>query len=168
MDKTEITISCLQHAIEDAQDTIKAYDAKAEILGVLLTIAIGITNFTFLQHTSPTSKAFLIASWIIGLLSIGFLGAVLYPQRDPFKKIQFGGYTPSGTYFLTQLNTSAQNTVTQLADNALNTNWVNELTYENMKLSIIRDYKHCWYVRALRVSGLSLLLIAIMVFIEYY
>ena len=162
-DKIETTISCLQHAIEDAQDTIRAYDSKAEILGILLTVAIGITNFTFLQHSTSYSKALLVASWIAGLVAICALGLVLHPKKDLFKKIDFGGYTPKETYFLSNIESSPQNTVTELASKALNTDWVCELTYENMKLSLIREYKHCCFVFALKAAGITLLLIALTV-----
>lgn len=30
---SDVVINCLQHAIDDAQSTIRAYDTKAEILG---------------------------------------------------------------------------------------------------------------------------------------
>lgn len=165
-DKIETTITCLQHAIEDAQGTIRAYDAKAEILGILLTVAIGITNFTCLQHTSFYAKIFLIASWIAGLVAIGALGFVLHPKNDLFKKIAFGGYTPKQTYFFTKIESSPQNTVEELANKAINTDWVSELTYENMKLSLIREFKRCYFVFALRAAGVTLLLIGITVIIE--
>jgi len=158
--KTDTTISCLMHAIDGAQETIRAYDTKAEILGVLLTLAIGITNFTFYQHNTAYTKWILFSSWIVALIAIAILGLVLHPKKDPFKNIDRGNFTPSGTYFLTNLSSSPQNTVTRLTDKAINTDWVSELMYENMKLSAIRDYKHCWFTLALKLTGFTILLIA--------
>ncbi len=157
--KTDMAISCLKHAIDDAQETIRAYDTKAEILGILLTLAIGITNYALFEHSTGCPKKFLLGSWIIALLAIAVTGMVLYPKKNPFKNIALGNYTPSSTYFLTGLSSSPQYTVTALADKAVNTDWVSELMYENMKLSAIRDYKHNCFTWALRLSGVTILLI---------
>lgn len=158
-EKTNTTISCLQHAIEDAQGTIRAYDTKAEILAILLTLAIGITNFTLIPRETDCSKWILVSSWIVGLVAIAILGLALHPRKDQFKNINLGNYTPSGTYFMFNLLSSPQNTVTNLATRALETDWVLELIYENMKLSVIRENKHYWFIWALKLSGITLGLI---------
>lgn len=149
------------HAIADNQGTIRAYDTKAEVLGILLTLAIGITNFTLLQHEISCSKWILASSWIIGLIAIAALGLVLYPKKDQFKNIGLGNYTPSGTYFLFNLSSTPQNTVTALANKAIDTDWVSELIYENMKLSVIRENKHHWFIYSLKLTGITLLLITL-------
>lgn len=160
-EKTNTTISCIMHAIEDTQATIRAFDTKAEILGVFLTLAIGITNFALLEHTTGVTKCLLASSWIMALITIAALGLVLHPKKNPFKNIALGNYTPSSTYFLFNLLSSPQNTITALADKAINTDWVSELMYENMKLSAIRDHKHFWFTWALKLAGITILLIAI-------
>lgn len=158
----DIVIGCLQHAIEDAQGTIRAYDAKAEILGILLTVALGVTNFTFLQQQPGTfSKYLLAATWIVGLAAIAILGMVLHPKKDQFKGLSFGTYTPTGAYFLFNVLSSPDKSVVALAKNARETDWVSELTYENMKLSLIRESKHGWFVMALELAGVTLLLITL-------
>ena len=154
-----MTIACLQHAIEDTQETIRAYDTKAEILGILLTLAVGITNFSLLPELALYSRIALVCSWLVSLAAVGLLGLVLHPKANQFKDISFGTFSPNGTYYLNQVTASAQNTVSSLADKAVNTNWVEELMYESMKLSLIRDRKHYWFVLALRVTGVALLLI---------
>jgi len=133
--KIDTTISCLMHSVEGAQETIRAYDNKAEILGILLTLAIGITNYTHFEHCTGWTKWMLLSSWVVALIAITALGFVLHPMTNPFKNIALGNFTPSGTYFLSNLSSAPQNTVTTLADRAINTDWVSELMYENMKLS---------------------------------
>lgn len=164
-EKKDLAISCIKHAIEDTQDTIRAYDTKAEILGILLTLAIGITNYTLFEHSTGCVKTFLLGSWSIAIVAIVVAGFVLYPKKNPFKNIALGNYIPSGTYFLTNLSTSPQNTVIKLADMAINTDWVSELMYENMKLSAIRDYKHTYFNWALRLSGVTIILIIVSIII---
>lgn len=163
---SDVTISCLQHAIEDAQGTIRAYDSKAEILGILLTVALGITNFTLLQQTpGALSKCLLSASWVFGLLALGLLGMVLHPKKDQFRGLSYGAYTPTGAYFFFNVLSCPQNTVTELARKAQQTDWVSELTYESMKLSLIRDSKHRCFMWALKTAGLTLMLIAVTVIV---
>lgn len=156
----ETVIACLQHAIEDAQSTIRGYDTKAEILGILLTLAIGITNYEQLTQVAACSKLLLCAAWVSCLIALVALGRVLYPKSDPFQGIGLGTYSPQGIYFLSKVTASAQNTVSALADKALQTDWVSELIYENMKLSVIRDHKHVCFVAALKLAGVALALIA--------
>lgn len=168
IDNEQLTIECLMHSIEDAQQTIRAYDTKAEILAILLTFAIGLTNFTLMPSLGFTSKSFLLFSWLVSLLAILFLGFVLHPKKNQFKSISFGTYSPSGLYFLHKITESAQNTVSALADKARNTNWVEELTYESMKLSLIRDKKHKWFIRALCLSGIALALIFLLIIVGAY
>lgn len=158
-EKNDLAISCIKHAIDDAQETIRAYDTKAEILGILLTLAIGITNYALFEHSTGYSKKLLLGSWVIALAAIAVAGFVLHPKKNPFKNIALGNYIPNGTFFLANLSTSPQNTVTTLVDKAVNTDWISELMYENMKLSAIRDYKHNCFNWALRLSGITIILI---------
>lgn len=163
---SDTTISCLLHAIDDAQGTIRAYDSKAEILGILLTLALGVTNFTLLQQTPDTCSKFLLAaSWFFGLLAIGVLGMVLYPKKDQFRGLSCGTYTPTGAYFLFNVLSSPQNTITELAQKAHATDWASELTYESMKLSLIRESKHRWFIRALNLAAVTLLFVAVAVIV---
>lgn len=159
-DQKDTTISCLMHSITDTQQTIRAYDTKAEILGILLTLAIGITNYTLLSGSQTYSKSIVIIGWLLGLISIVLLGLVLYPKKDPFKKINLGTYIPTGVFYLRDLSTP-QNSINYLVDKANNTDWISELMYECMKLSVIRNHKHCLFIWALRTSGITLLFIAI-------
>lgn len=143
----EVTITCLQHAIEDTQATIRAYDAKAEVLGILLTLALGISNYTLaLDQIKDCAKWLLILSWFFGLVSMVLLGAVLYPKKNIFAPINMGGYIPTRTYFWIN---DPNRSVVDLADLALGTNWCSELVFENLKLSLIRDTKHSRFIRSL-------------------
>ena len=163
-ENNDVTISCLQHAITDAQETIRAYDSKAEILAILLTVALGITNFTLLQNNPDAWSRYLLAvSWIVGLLTLASLGMVLRPRKNPFKGILLGAYRPAGTYFFCNVLACPENTVEGLAKRAKDTDWVSELTYESVKLSLIREAKHGWFSRALWFAALTLLLVTLAV-----
>lgn len=161
MQPDEVAISCLTHAIEDTQDTIRAYDIKSEIIAVILTLSIGVTNYSNFDHCSGWPKWILLISWLMTLATILMLGLVLYPKKIPFKNISLGSYSPQGTYFMSNLAATPQNTVSNLSDKAIKTDWVSELMYENMKLSSIRDRKHFWFQWTLKSAGLTIILILV-------
>lgn len=163
----ETAISCLMHAIDDSQEAIRAYDTKAEILGVLLTLVVGMTNYALFEHSAGHLRTLLLVSWLAALVTVLVTGFVLYPRKNPFKKIELGTFVPSGTYYLTNSSASPQDTVAVLANKAIGTDWVSELMYESMKLSAIRDLKHDCFILALRLSGLTILLIAMAVIISF-
>lgn len=134
--------------------------------GILLTVALGITNFTLLQELPGTCAKYLLAmSWFFGLLAIGVLGLVLHPQKGQFKRLSCGAYAPTGIYYLFNILSSPQNTVADLAKRARETDWVSELTYENMKLSLIRESKHRWFVLALKFAGATLLWVTLTIIV---
>jgi hypothetical protein len=103
-------------------------------------------------------KYVLIASWLFAIISVALLGMVLHPKVNNFKAIHLGEFTPAGVYFLHNIANSPSNSVSALAEKALSTDWVEELMYESMKVSYIRDKKHCWFLAALKVTGLTLTL----------
>jgi hypothetical protein len=164
----ETAISCLMHAINDSQEAIRAYDSKAEILGVLLTLVVGMTNYALFEHSAGHLRMLLLVSWLVALATVLVTGLVLYPRKNPFKKIALGTFTPSGAYYLTNLSASPQDTIEVMVKKAINTDWVSELMYESMKLSAIRDFKHNYFIWALRLSGLTILLIATAIIISIW
>lgn len=161
MEKNQIettTIECLKHAISDTQETIRGYDNKALIVATLITLAVGITNYSLMPHLEGGLKYGLIVSWLLAIISVALLGMVLHPRINNFKALHMGEFTPTGVYFLHKATESASNSVSALAEKALSTYWVEELMYEHMKVSYIREKKHCWFVLALKVTGLTLTL----------
>jgi hypothetical protein len=159
LSEQSVVIECLKHSIEDAQATIRGYDTKAEILGILLTLALGITNFTSISHYEGLAEIFILGSWLCSLGALGLLGLVLHPKLNSFKSISFGTYTPSCVYFLHNVTGAASNSVSDLAIKAKSTDWEQELMYESMKLSLIREKKHRWFILSLKVTALTLSLI---------
>lgn len=157
----QTAISCLLHAIDDTQGTIRAYDMKANSLGVLLTLALGLSNISLLQSPAFCTKNLLFLSLVLGLLALFALGLVLRPVMNPVKKINFGNYVPTKTYFVDSKSLTVEDTVDVHSRRTVQTDWVAELTYEKMKLASIRSYKHSCFTWAVVISGATLVLIAI-------
>lgn len=165
LDSDLVVIDCLKHAIGDSQQTIRGYDTKAEILGLLLTLALAITNFNHMQSMQGFGQLLVMASWLTSLIALGFLGLVLHPNMNNFKGLSFGTYTPTCVYFLHNVTGAASNSVSDLETKARSTDWTQELMYESMKLSLIREKKHKWFIRSLMLTAVTLLLVTSSLFV---
>lgn len=153
------TIESLRHAIDDSQGTIRAYDVKAEILAVLLTLIVGATSQTFCSDFNEQGQFLLKCAWVLCLLTAFLLGIVLMPKTNLFAKINYGTFTPRGSYHFHNISPYPTNSVSSIAANALATNWIEELTYEVMKLSLIRERKHFWFINSLWPAATTILVI---------
>lgn len=154
-DRRAETIDCLKHALQDTQETIRAYDIKAQSLGVLLTVSIGVVNFGIAATPFLLLKILAIFASVAGLAAIWLLGQVLHPRNEPWKRIQLGTYQPAHTYYLLKPEEQGSLPVSSQSERAVQTDWVAELTYELMKVSAIRNAKHRWLLWSLRTSAVS-------------
>lgn len=154
------SLTCLINSLNETQETIRAYDVKAEILALVVTLALGLLSHNFGDNLDYCGwQIFLgIACIITGLISIAFVGLVLYPSKEPFEKIDTTDYSPQRSYYINTDNFTAKMKVSSFLERITKTDWKAELAYEILKCSSIRDRKHFWFVGALRVSALTLFL----------
>lgn len=162
-DQTQITLTCLQNALNETQETIRAYDTKAEILGALLTIAVGTINYSFItSNNNVLLNAVAVLTSLSGLIAIGLLGVVIFPMKNPKEGFDLTGFESKGTYYVLSNDPSCQK-VSTFVERVKQTDWYTELSFELLKSAKIRDRKHKWFKRALNMSALTLLLVAILV-----
>lgn len=154
------SLTCLINSLNEIQETIRAYDVKAEVLALVITLALGLLSQNFGDALNYCGwQIFVgIACIITGLISIAFVGLVLYPSKEPFEKIDTTDYSPQRSYYINTDNFAAKIKVSSLLERIEKTDWKAELVYEIIKCSSIRDRKHFWFVGALRVSALTLFL----------
>ena len=102
------TLTCLQNALNETQETIRAYDTKAGILSALLTLVVGIINYSFItSNTNVLLNVMALIASLSGLIAIGLLGAVIFPMKDPREGFDLSGFEPKGTYYVS-LNDSSK------------------------------------------------------------
>ena len=160
---TNDPITCLTNSLNEAQETIRAFDLKAEILALVVTLALGLLSKNFGNKLDYSQlQIFIGISCVVsGLIAISLIGIVLYPSKEPFKRIDKTDFTPSRTYYVNTDSFKSKIKVSELLERIQKTDWQSELTYELLKCSTIRDRKHYWFVMSLRVAGLTLLLAVI-------
>jgi len=157
------TAENLRFAIADHQETIRATDLKAEVVGILLTVLISILAWKGGIGVSGVGHWFNFAAVLAALAAAICVGGVLWPRADPWKKVTLGPYKPTRVLYPSKDFTPGQSIDTRAAL-AMGTDWVCELTYELAKLSIIRDSKTSWFRAAVLLGGFTVLTIAVGLF----
>ena len=152
-------ISFLFSALKEAQDSIRAFDVKAQIVGIGYIFATGIIAAIGSLNPGdapPFTSLVLLIAWLILMIPIVFFGAVLYPSRkmapnlgEKTKHVKRLYYVPMEYYknidaYLKELDQCDIKT---------------ELSYELMKLSALRDLKRTRFLRALYAAGISFILL---------
>ena len=159
-------ISVLLDAINDVQETIRAFDLKAEILTGILTFLIAMVAFVWHDNDNCSLKYLDILIIITAFLAMGCLGMVLLPANNPLDGVINGTYTPQGVYYLSGLALKTES-VSDIAKKLANTNWSEELVFELVKVSFIRERKNLWFVRAMRISVAVLVLLFVLCLARY-
>lgn len=157
-------IECLLNAINETQETIRSYDTKSEILGILMTLVVGLLNFNLVgDYKRDTWVMLLIAlATVSAIISLLFMLSVLFPSRNPVEEVDLGGYTPRGTYFLFKKRGDKFN-FNSIYSKIIDTDWQKELLLELLKVSGIRDRKHTWFTRAVKTAAFTFIVIVSLV-----
>jgi hypothetical protein len=151
--------SFLFSALKEAQDSIRAFDVKAQIVGIGYIFAIGIitTIGTLNPGDAPqfTSLTILFA-WFIVMIPIVFFAAVLYPSRKMAPEL---GETSKQVKRLYHASLEYYKNIDAYLEDVRNCDIKMEISYEIMKLSALRDLKRTRFLRALFAAGTSFLLL---------
>ncbi|MGH8371726.1 MAG: hypothetical protein ACRETO_03215 [Gammaproteobacteria bacterium] len=162
----EAEIEVLLDAIRDVQDTIRAFDLKAEILTGILTLLVGLVAFAWQDVNTSSQRILDVVVIIAAFGAMGCLMSVLLPMANPAEKVQRGSYKPAGVYFLTKEKLKTE-TVSEIAKKLPDIKWREELVYELMKVSYIRQRKHHWFTLAIIVSTVSFAALLLLCLFRY-
>lgn len=154
---SDISAQCkyLQIALEEAQATVRAYDTKAQIVGIGYTFALNIvaTVVGGLPGAHEEGPIFIILFWLIVMAPLFLFGYVLYPSRRTVPKVN-----DTSELDLTRtlyLQSTRYRTVTELKDAVGKSDWVAELAYEALKVSKLREQKRARFITALFATVIS-------------
>jgi len=154
----EIAFRCLLSALDETHASIRAYDTKAQIVGIGFIFSIGVLSNLIANF--EIEREYGILYLLIGfLLLIGpviLFGAVLFPSRKIAPSLGTSADTVRHCYYYQSDTTDNLQTV---LDNQNKADWQKEITYELMKVSLLRDLKRKRFIRALLASGASFIII---------
>lgn len=79
--QNKTTLECLQKILDETQETIRAYDTKAEVLAIIMTLVVGVINFGLVNDSCKTHcwiKFISVISIFLGITTLFAIGMVLY------------------------------------------------------------------------------------------
>lgn len=142
----------LMAVLAEAQQTVRSYDTKAQIVGVGYIFALGVVMRSGDHIPIPVEFAawYVLAGWLIIVVPIIMFALVLYPSRvDKTSTGQMPENVSGAMYFDRKRFASPL----QYREAVQGTDWVSEITFEIAKVSNIRDIKRVRFLRALYWTG---------------
>ncbi len=147
-------ITGMKDALAEAHADVRSYDTKAQIMGIGFIFSLGVI-FNILEGFDTTRELGwfqLLGAYVLAIGPVVLYGAVLYPSRRLFKNIQNKELGIQNTYY----HVPGDNPSVEVYLSAVNeTNWANEIAFEIVKVSTLRDAKRKRFIRALVASAIS-------------
>ncbi|MEM9388500.1 MAG: hypothetical protein AAGA68_25890 [Pseudomonadota bacterium] len=157
-DSDNSAIDLLKLGLEEAQATVRAYDTKAQIVGVGYIFALGIVGRIgdLLPGADNEIGALAIGlGWLATILPIVSFGAVLYPTRKAEEQRHIEEHAEKDRVLFVDLDQTRS--AGALAIAAKNASPIRELAYELITVSRLRDLKRKRFLRGLLLAGVGFL-----------
>lgn len=152
MDKKQSKVTFLYSALKEAQDNIRTYDTKAQIVGIGFIFTVGLIiksiNIDFYQIGTLITSI----TWILMLFPIVLFASVLYPTRKLAPSVIRNRKNVNALYYLNPKEVDSVDSFVKQIDDI---NIENELAYELLKVSVLRDLKRKRFLRAMLFASLS-------------
>jgi hypothetical protein len=151
-------ISFLMNALDEAQSSVRAFDTKAQIVGIGYIFAIGIisTIATWNPDKTPFTFYSVMIAWLFVMVPIIIFGSVLYPSRKMAPTL---GEKSSHVKRLYHVSLEYIKNVDTYISDVEHCDIKAELSYELMKVSALREFKRIRFIRALFFSCVSFIFI---------
>lgn len=148
------TLPFLMASLKEVQDTVRAYDAKAQIVGVGYIFAIGIiinlgTRITNMPETGAVAITF---AWVVFIFPIVLFGAVLYPSRKVSPGLGEQGSRAHRTFYVEPEHIHDVDAYLATVEAS---NPKKEIAYEILKTANLREIKRHRFLRALWAAAMS-------------
>jgi hypothetical protein len=154
----ETTLRCLMSALDEAHASIRAYDTKAQIVGIGFIFSIGVLSNLLgkIDIVRDFDLPYLIVGFLVLIGPVILFGAVLFPSRI----IAPSTGTPTNEvtycyYYRSDKSGSLQDFI-EKADHA---DWKTEIAYELIKVSLLRELKRKRFILALLSAAASFVFI---------
>ena len=153
MDEQSVTL--LRDALTEVQTSVRAYDTKAQIVGVGYVFALGVIGRTYeaLPGSHIADIPAVVITWLVVILPILLFGYVLYPTRKTAAKMKVAREA-SGPHVLFY-EPDANASVETIKRAAIDCDPVDEMAFELLKVSRLRELKRTRFLRALFAAGIA-------------
>lgn len=154
----KLDADALMSVLQEAQDTVRSYDTKAQIVGVGYIFALGVVQQSGKHMPVPMEWAgwYVFTGWVVVILPIIMFALVLYPSRIDKVTKKRNLQAVDGTMYFDSLKFTDADAY---ASAVMKADWAKEIVYEIVKVSDIRDKKRTRFLRALYWTGGSFFLL---------
>jgi hypothetical protein len=145
----------MELALSDAQATVRAYDTKAQIVGIGYVFSINIVVAVSAGVPGARDEGLLpvLIFWGIVMTPLFLFGYVLYPSRKTAPKVE--GASDLALKRVLYVETSRHATVEAYEKAAAQSDWLREMSFEILKVSKLRELKRARFIRALGAAAVS-------------
>ena len=147
----------LRDSLAEALATVRAYDTKAQIVGVGYIFALAIVGRLddLLPATETLELEGLIIAWLVAIVPILLFGHVLYPSRKSAARIE--ATERDGIQHVLYIDPGKMTSAQEVREASLAAEPINELSFELFMVSKLRETKRHRFLRALYVAAFSFL-----------
>lgn len=146
------SIDLLQSALAEAQATVRAYDTKAQIVGIGYIFALGIIGQfqNWFPETQDADLTRVVVAWGVVVLPIVLFGFVLYPTRK-----KMSGSSPGNNFKrILYVDPGRFTGPEAVIEAAKGCDAADELAFELLKVSKLRELKRKRFLRALFAAAI--------------
>ncbi len=154
-DDEEKALELIQSALDEARATVRAYDTKAQIVGVGYAFALGIVAGTsdWFPEGATGDLTPVLVFWGCVMLPLLLFGFVLYPSRRTAPRVEVARQT--GLNGILYVNPAAYEGIDSLKEAASRSNRLDEYAYEALRVSNLRELKRTRFIRALITAAFA-------------
>ena len=158
----DYTDKMLLAALQEAQTTVRAYDTKAQIVGVGYILALNLVlHFGDLLPThAPLGPLFFAAVWGVLIMPILQFGQVIHPSRTRAEKDLVAQKFCGSEQRVYYVDPSTFANLGDFVREALTADWTSVLAAELLKVSRVRIIKQTRFRRALMMTVVSFIVLA--------
>jgi len=154
-------VSLLHDTLAEARVSVRTYDTKAQIVGIgyIFTLAILAQIGGAISDTIVIDFKVLILLWGVVILPIVHFGFVLYPTRRSAPRL--ASDEKSDIKNVLYVSSERQLTISAFKAVLEESNAMDELVHEILKISALRDLKRRRFLRALHASAICFIIVFI-------
>ncbi len=151
------TLILLKDSLDEAQISVRAYDTKAQIVGIGYIFTLNVIGqiSALMEHQEKASLATIFVAWVIVILPIALFGYVLYPARKSATKVD----DKDGPQHMLYLHPERYGSARALIEAAQNCDPSDEIAFELLQISQLRESKRKRFVRGLIAAGFAFLVL---------
>lgn len=149
----------LRSGLAEAQTNVRSYDTKAQIVGVGYILALGVVGkiSTLLGGEMQLGATAVLLAWGIVVMPILFFGYVLYPARKTASYLDSKDH--HNNQHVLYIDAAKKKTFEEVRQASLVASPIDELSFELLMVSSLRETKRKRFLRGLFAAALSFLVI---------